>query len=545
VTETSPDAAGAVRARRAAERSAWDEVCDAYASITDRGVLAPDDLEQWAVASYLIGRVDATIEQFIAAYDANRDRDDVEAALRDGFWIVFTLLHHGDVAQASGWWSRCESALQELAADSIPAGYFKCLQGFRLAASDHRFAEAEVIAEQAIAIARRRADSDILALGLNICGRSAAHGGRPEEGLAQLDEAMVELLSGAVSPIVTGVVYCSVIEACEELVEVERARDWTRALDRWCAEHDRMVTFSGRCLIHRASIALREGDWDDARTLAMEACERLRGAADEVSTGRARYLLGEIARLTGNHDLAESEYRAASDWGHDPQPGLALLRLGQGRRDAAVSAIRRLLADTEIELARAAVLPAAVEILLADGDTEGAIGSADELAVLGDRYRTVAFRAAADRAAGEVAHVRGDADSIALLRRACHGFRGLPAPYDTARTRLLLAGELERAGDRDSAEIEREGARRTLTRLGATPDLDEMVRRLPDDRHGLSRRELEVLGLVATGITNQQVADELCIALRTVDRHVENILRKLDVPSRTAAASRAHELQLL
>jgi DNA-binding NarL/FixJ family response regulator len=365
--------------------------------------------------------------------------------------------------------------------------------------------------------------------------------------MALLDEAMVAVVSGELSPIVAGTVYCSLIEACEEIAEWRRASEWTDALTRWCDRQHGMMTFTGQCLTHRAHVLRLRGAFQAAADAAHSAWERFAGGADERLSGGALYESGEVHRLRGDLVRAEEAYRRAGDQGHDPQPGFALLRLAQGRTDVAAASMRRLDAEWTSPIARTRLLPAYVEVMLAAGDVAAAGRAATELAELAGTYRTVALRADADGAQGAVLLADGDIEAaLVSLRRAAEGWRSLDAPYEAARTRVLIARACRALGDADTAALELDAALRMLTELGASVDhVDRPVTPTSNMDHGLTSREFEVLRLVATGMTNQAIADELHLAVKTVDRHVANILTKLGVRTRTAATAYAYDHDLL
>ena len=533
------------RGRAAAERRAWGEVFAAFAA-ADAASLQAEDLQSWATAAYLLGHVDTAVDAQARAFQAHRDNGNPAAAVRCGFWISFILTIRGDVAQAGGWQARCGRLLELLPADGAEHGYLLCTTAFRLATVEREYAEAQATADRVVEMGRRARDGDLMALGLNLAGRAAILDGRAADGFSRLDEAMVAVVSGELSPPVAGTVYCSLIEACEEIAEVRRAREWTDALRRWCDRQEGMVTFTGQCLTHRATILRRGGDWPAAADQAVLACERFAGSADEVATGMAVYELAEVRRVQGDLTAAEDAYRRAGEWGRDPQPGLVLLRLAQGRAEIAAATMRRLLAERTDVIERVKLLPAHVEVMLAVGDRSAAAAAAAELADHAATYGTDALHAEADHARGAVLLSEGDAGAAAVhLRRACATWRALDAPYETARTRVLISLACLQLEDHDTAELELAAARRAFTRLGAASDLAHLTASDAAPVHDLTPRQLEVLRLVATGMTNQEIAHDLYVAVKTVDRHVASILAKLRVASRTAATAFAYEHDLL
>jgi DNA-binding CsgD family transcriptional regulator len=302
--------------------------------------------------------------------------------------------------------------------------------------------------------------------------------------------------------------------------------------------------------MHRAEIMQIGGAWGEAIDEAERAVERCARAVDREGTANAFYQKAEIHRLRGEFEKAEEDYRRAHQAGREPQPGLALLRLAQGRADAAGSAIRRELGATTDRWRRTALLPAAVDIMLASGSLDDARGASRELSQIAAGLGTEVFHAVAAQAQGAVELGAGNA-SAALdpLRRAFAVWQQLDAPYLAARVRVLLAHACRALGDEDGTRLELEQARATFERLGAAPDAAMIDAAFPrtkaPGRHGLTSRELEVLRLVAAGKTNKIIAKELHLSEKTVDRHVSNIFAKLKVPTRAAATAFAYEHRLL
>jgi DNA-binding CsgD family transcriptional regulator len=353
----------------------------------------------------------------------------------------------------------------------------------------------------------------------------------------------VAAVGGELSPIVTGLVYCSVIDGCQEIYAIRRAQEWTTALSHWCEEQPDMVAFTGRCLVHRAEILQMHGAWQDALDEARRAGERLTRAA-----GQAAYRRGELHRLRGDLAAAEDAYREASHHGSEPQPGLALLRLAQGNGDAALAAMRRALSEAADPVARIRLLPAAVEIMLAADAHDEARDACAELAQLEPRFASVLLAALAAAARGAVDLAAGDARAaLGALRRSERAWEDIGAPYERARVRVLVGLACRALGDTDTAALELESARDAFVELRAGPDAARVTALLsrPGTGHGLTPRELEVLRLVAAGETNKAIAATLVLSERTVDRHVSNIFAKLGLSSRTAAAAYAYRHELV
>ena len=409
---------------------------------------------------------------------------------------------------------------------------------------------AYAVATEAVEIGERFDDADLLALAMHEQGLMLVNQGRVEEGLGLVDEAMVAVTAGELSPIVTGIVYCSVISGCQEVYALRRAQEWTAALTRWCEAQPDMVSFTGRCLVHRAEIMELHGAWQEALEEARRARLRCEQVKNRSAIAQAFYRQGEVHRLQGRYSAAEEAYRDASRCGFEPQPGLALLRLTQGNDDAASAAIRRAAGETTEPLKRARLLPAYVDIMLAVGDVDEARIACRELEEISARYESGMLGAMFAHAEGAVDLAGGDARTALLaLRRAWQAWQELEVPYEAARVRVLVGLACRALGDDDTAELELEAARGVFEQLEAVPDLarvDAVAGRAASvDAHGLTPRELQVLRLVAAGQTNKAIAAELVLSGRTVDRHVSNIFSKLGVSSRAAATAYAYEHQLI
>src|ERR671910_3331860 len=254
------------------------------------------------------------------------------------------------------------------------------------AAGDYEAAAA--IAAEAAEIGERFRDADLFALAVQAQGIFLVKQGRVVEGIGLLDEAMVAVTVGELSPIVSGLVYCGVIVGCQDAYELRRAQEWTIALTRWCEEQPDMVAFTGTCMVHRAEIMELRGAWRSALQEAQQARQRCEQGNNQSTAAQALYRQGEVHRLRGEFSAAEEAYRDASRYGWEPQPGLALLRLAQGNGDAAAAAIRRVIGETTERLKRARLLPAYVEIMLAVGDPQEARSACRELEGISARYQS-------------------------------------------------------------------------------------------------------------------------------------------------------------
>jgi DNA-binding CsgD family transcriptional regulator len=535
--------------REAGQRLAWREAYTSLSLADQSSSLGGADLELLAAAAYLLGQADECRQALQRAHRAHIAAGDVRRAARCLFWVAFTLLLEGNLAVAGGWLAKAGRLLDQEPRECAELGLL-LLPSVVQASIEGDNAQAEAAARRAAEIGGRFGDADLFALGVHFQGRALMKLGRVREGLALLDESMISVVTGEVWHPVAGNIYCSMIDACLEISDLRRADEWTTALAAWWAKQPDLVTFTGQCLIHRAEIMQLHGAWPEAVEETRRACERLAHAADRYTTGAALYRQAEIHRARGDLTAAENAFREATEWGHEAQPGLALLRLVQGETEAAAGAIRRVVTETTDRLRRAKLLPAYVEIMLAAGDISAAREAADELGEIVGVYDTPALRAVAGCALGGVLLAEGEArPALGALRHAWEQWRALNAPYEAAGARVLIGLACRTLGDEESAALELEAARRVFAELGAAPDLvrvEQLTRKQPPAAaHGLTPREMQVLRLVAAGKTNHAIAADLVIAEKTVDRHVTNIFTKLGVSSRAAATAYAYQHQLI
>ncbi|PSL08309.1 LuxR family transcriptional regulator [Haloactinopolyspora alba] len=535
------------RARVAFEHQAWGEAYEQLTAADRHTALGPDDLERLALAAHLTGRMEKAADGWERAHQVFVAHGETARAVRCAFWLGMTLFLRGHHARGGGWMARGRRLLEEMPADSVERGYLMVPTALQALGSGDPAAASTLFAAVSD-IADRFGDPDLVALGRLGRGQSLVTMGQASEGVALLDDAMLTVTTGDVSPLAAGIVYCAVIIACRDIFDLRRAQEWTAALSRWCAEQPDLKPYRGQCLVHRSEIMQLRGEWSDAMAEVQEACAHLADPPGDPVMGSAMYQQGELLRLRGEFTKAEAAYREAGNWGHAAQPGLALLRLAQGRGSDAEAAIRRVIDEATGPVERARVLSAYVEIMLAGGHVEAGRSAADELAATAEAFATPYLRAVAGYAQGAVLLTEGDATAAgSVLRESWTSWCELGAPYEAARARALIGVVCLRMGDTDSASVECDGARRVFEELSAVPDLArlEALFRPAATGSSLTSREVEVLGLVATGMTNQQIAAELVISEHTVRRHVQNIFGRLGLSSRAAATAYAYRHGLL
>jgi DNA-binding NarL/FixJ family response regulator len=530
------------RGRDGYRRQAWAEAYRCFAAADKKAPLPAADLELYALSAGLVGRDDDYLRLMDRLHQLYLDEGDPARAARYAFWNGFRLAGMREAAQASGWFARAQRLIENI--DCVEQGYLLLPKAYRLSGMGD-FEGARAAAAEAAAVGDRFHDADLSVYARCMEGKVLLLHGQVERGLALLDEAMVSVTTGRVGPVLTGLAYCNAIACCNQLYVMDRAREWTAALASWCAAQPDLVPFSGTCLVHRAELMQLAGSWREAIDEARRASERASRKIDWQAGADAQYQQAEVHRLRGEFPAAERAYRSASELGREPQPGLALLRLAQGRTADAVNAVRGALSATNDRLNRARLLPAAVDIALAAGDVEDARRACAELETIAADFGTDVLGAMAAHARGAVELADGRPEAaLEPLRRAFRVWHEVGAPYIAARLRLLIAGACRARGDRDTAALELGLAREVFERLGAAPDLAALGLDGADRRAvpaGLSPRELEVLRLVASGKTNKSIAKQLYLSEKTVDRHVSNIFAKANVASRAAATAFAYQ----
>lgn len=543
-------------------QGAWVDAAQAFALADRESPLGAQDLERWAFAAGLSADHDTMLQVQERLHHTQVADGDELAAAKTAFWIGFRRAPMGETGRAQAWYARAQRLAERAQGEHAVHGFLMLPAIFKqLGTGD--FAGAQRMATSACELGERVRDADLLGLARMLHGRACLRLGQLEQGHASFDEALLLATGREVSPVVAGLVYCMVIAACNQVFALDRAREWTTALTLWLDQYPQAFAFAGTCVVHRAELMELGGDWSDSLEAACYAETRLSMKHDPKATADALYQQGEIHRLRGELAPAEEAYTRANQQGREPLPGLALLRMAQGRCDAAASSMRRIVASTSDPLQRARHLPAHVDIMLAVNAIDEAEAAARELAQTAATFDTEALRAMAAQARASVLLAQGSAHAaIEPLRDALLMWRKLDAPCLAARVHALLGSACQKLGDAEAAGMEWQAARAAFTQLGAAPDLaalDALQSREPKpgvntktsqpappgDTRGLSARELQVLRLLASGKTNRVIAAELFLSEKTVDRHVSNIFGKLDVSSRSAATAYAYEHGLI
>ncbi len=491
-------------ARSAAQRQAWRAAYAAYGDVAASELTAAD-LESYGEAAWWSGKIDEAIrhrERGFAAYSSDAD---TRGAARLAMTLAWDYEGKGSFAVAHGWLANAERLLTDI--EEGPEHARLRLMHALGTMFQGQLDEAIGLFDEAYELAKRTGDRDGQMLALSGKGRTTIKSGRIDEGLALLDEASASALCGDISAHSAGLVYCITISSCQDVGDYRRAAEWTEAANRWCDTLD-VTGFPGACRVHRAEAMRLRGDWSAAEAQALTACEELRDF-DQMIPAAGYYEIAEIRRRRGDLVEAEEAYRLSGELGREPQPGLSLLRLAEGKVDSAVAGIGRSLEEAQEPLFRFRRLPAQVEIAIAAGDLKTARGAADEAERTVDAYkigdrRAPAFDATIHFMRGLILSAEKDWDAaIASLKHARDEWQGVGAPYETARARAALGIAYRRKGDEHGSTGELESALAAFERLGARPEeerIKELLGRVETRRTFLftdivdSTRLLETLG---------------------------------------------------
>lgn len=538
-------------ARELYRKHKWTQSFDQYLRVygNKNTHFESSDIKCLAITAYLIGKDDISSEIWSRAFKKYLDQSNTEQAARCAFWLGFQWMMKGQHARGSGWINRARRLLEDRSPEGASWGFLQLPQALRCLGEENN-KEAYELFTHAEELGIHYRNPELKTLACMGRGQALIRLGDIQKGVTLLDESMISLDTEELSPVVVGIVYCAVIESCREIYDLQRAQEWTDALNEWCNSQPDLVPYRGQCLIRRAEIMQLHGSWEAALKETDLACTQLTQPPGEPAAGEAYYRKGELHRLHGNFKKAEEAYRQASQYGHQTQPGLALLRLAEGNHAQSIAAIKRIYDEAKGRLTRSRILPAYIEIMLATNEIEEAHTAVNELSEITDTIGAPYLQALTFYYRGAVLLEKNDTpNALTSLQNAQKKWKDLDSPYELARTKVLISRTCNQLDDTDTAHLEKEAAQSIFRQLGAQPDLDRIIAKTRYGRNtevlGLTSRELEVLQLVASGKTNKAIANELFISVRTVDRHVSNIFNKLGVNSRTAATSFAYEHDLL
>jgi len=453
----------------AIERCNWHEAFDALSAADAARTLGAEHLEALAESAWWLGKSDECIRARERAYARYLERDDQRHAAGLAIALAEDHFHKLARAVAHGWLQRAERHL-DAAPESIEHGWMARTQAM-LALEDERDTDkAWSLAQRALEIGRRMNARDLQTLALQDCGRILVSRGNVAEGMAAIDDAMVAATSGQLGARTTGRIFCNMMSTCQKLADYRRAAEWNEVARRWCEPHAQSG-YPGICRVHRAELLRLRGSWTEAESEARRASSELEDFLSDVAA-EAYYELGQIRLHVGDYETADNLFRQAHELGRDPLPGLALLRLAQGRIDSARALLERALSDALLTpLDRAKLLPAQAQAAFAAGASEATRAAADELASIADAYGSPALAAHAAFARGLVELGENDpAKAAASLRRAWKLAKDCDLPYDAARARVLLGRAYRACGNSEDAELELHAAATSFERLGAAAD---------------------------------------------------------------------------
>lgn len=523
----------------------WTEALQCLGRADAEGGLPPQDMELFASVAMLLGKDAKGIAYLTRAHDEYLTVGDVAGAARCAAWIVLYLMDLGEPAKGSGWMAKAKHLVEGMSEPTAAPGYLLIPSALgTLYGGDPE--TSEQLFGQALAVGQQFRDKDLTALGQLGVGTARITLGFTDQGLELLDEVMLSVSAGEIGPIPSGIIYCAVIGSCRLAVDVQRAQEWTAALERWCGSQPDMIMFSGQCQSHRAELFILHGAWDEAMEALRIAQDRSRRGDPEATWG-AWYLEGEVLRMRGHLDEACAAYAKAAATGFEALPGLALALSVQNKVPQAQAMLRRALVSSD-PANRRRLLPGVVDVELAAGDLVAARSASAELGGSAVGSGRPLQQALAAQAKAQVFLAEGQAAAaLAASRQAWRLWYSLDAPYGAARCRALAGRACLALGDPDSATMEFEAAQSIFADLGAVPvDLSGPgADKAPETGSPLTSREIQVLRLVADGHANRAIARELYLSEKTVARHVSNILGKLRVPSRAAATTYGFEHHLL
>ncbi|KGN32650.1 LuxR family transcriptional regulator [Knoellia sinensis KCTC 19936] len=526
--------------RASAADRRWADAYEHLAGVDAAHGLEASDLELLGTVALLRGKSPESVDALSRAYNAYLADDETVGAARTAGWLALNLIELGDFTRSVAWGARAMRLVSTMPEPGSLAGFVRLAPAVAQLGSGNPV-EARHEFEAVLAIAERHGDSELASFTMIGLGKALIELGATAEGFACFDRCMEAVATGEVRPVAAGVISCSAISDAVMAFDLERATEWLDVLDRWCRHQPDLITFSGQRHALEAGLLLLRGAWAEASTAAELALSRFR-SGDYRAVWGAPYQSAELSRLRGAFHSAEESYRRAGDSGWEPQPGLALLHLALGRQRVAQDEIRRTVAGTD-PFTRTSLLPAVVEIEVAAGDAEAARRALNELLEASRATPSSWLTAIVAAAEAQVLLAEGDAPSaLVAARTASKAWRSLGARYERARSTVLAGRALLDLGNRDDALAQFALAREVFVALGSNPAIAEVDDLSAERRTGvLTPREIEVLRLVSTGLTNRAIGERLSVSEKTVARHVSNIFGKLRLPNRAAATAYAYE----
>jgi serine/threonine protein kinase len=466
---SSPEAQAAI------DRGDWESARQTLNAIREQRDLTPEELEMLAMSALWLSATDDSIQALEKAYVAYVKSGRNTSAARVALDLVGWYIEKNASAIAGGWQKRAERLLKN-EPESVEHGLLLRRQTM-VALDKNDFVRAMELNHECSAVAQRCDNRDLQTVALHDHGQILVVQGDVEEGMAMVDEAMTAAVSGEVELFTVGNLYCRTMVMCESLADYNRAREWSEAAWRWC-EPNSASPYLGICRVHSATAMRYQGRWKDADKAVRKACVDFKKNGPESHAGEALNELGELALRKGEYEEAEDAFRQAHEHGYDPVPGLPLLRLAQGKHQAALQTIERALNEApEDRLRRAKLLTASIVIALGNNEVSLAKAAVDELSIISKDYACPSFKAHALMGQGAIELERGDGNTgTQALREAWTIFNEMNFPYDAARARTLMAEAYLQAGNKEDATLQLNAAYKTFGELGAKPDLETVSR---------------------------------------------------------------------
>ncbi|WP_426322722.1 LuxR C-terminal-related transcriptional regulator [Microbacterium sp. E-13] len=526
--------------RSAAADLRWAAALELLSRADARGELAASDLDLLGKVTLLRGEPRASVDALTRAYSAHLATADAAGAVGSAGWLALEMIELGDFTNSVAWAARAMRIVNGMPRPGALAGFARLAPAVGQLGSGNP-ADAAQRFREILAIADAHDDRELAANARLGLGKSLIEIGEIGDGFACFDWCMTAIAAGDITPVVTGTLACAMISDALLAFDLERATAWTAVLDRWCSAQPELITFSGQCQALKAALLLIRGAWGEASTAAELALSRFR-AGDYRAVWGAPYQLAELGRLRGAFHSAEESYRRAAESGWEAEPGVSLLHLAAGRTQRAQEEIRRSVAGAD-PFTRCFLLPALIEIEVAAGDAAAARRGLDELSAGRRAARTPMLDAIVEAAEARVLIAEGQSDAaVTPGRSAVDLWTRLDARYEAARCRVLVGRALHSTGEGAEAAAQFDTARAVFRSLGADPALAELDAVTAGRRSAaLTPRELEVLRLVSTGLTNRAVGAKLSLSEKTVARHLANIFGKLGLSTRAAATAYAYE----